>query len=57
MDFALARDRLNAEAGGQAAVLGMKRDDEVIPVVLARPGVLSSDGLDQPPSELDARGS
>jgi hypothetical protein len=40
----------------EAAVLGMKRDDEVIRAVLARPGVLGLDGLDQPTGELDVLG-
>jgi hypothetical protein len=40
----------------EAAVLGMKRDDEVIRAVLARPGVVGLDGLDQPTGELDVLG-
>ena len=37
----------------EASVLGVKRDDEVIRSVLACPGVLRLDGLDQPAGELD----
>jgi hypothetical protein len=40
----------------EAAVLGMKRDDEVIGALAARAGVLGLDGLDQPAGELDVLG-